>query len=84
MQTFSNDLIEFIRNQYRSPDVIPLHAPSFSGNEKKYLSECIKTNYVSTVGKFVDKFEEKFKQIYKFKYCCAVNSGTSALHLSLK
>ena len=64
--------------------MINLSVPYLQGNEKKYLLECIKTNYVSTVGKFVDKFEKKFKKIYKFKYCCAVNSGTSALHLSLK
>ena len=64
--------------------MINTSVPYLKGNEKKYLNECIKENYVSAIGKFVIKFENKFKKIYRYKYVAAVNSGTSALHLSLK
>ena len=64
--------------------MINLSIPFLRGNEKKYLENCIKTNFVSTVGKYVNEFENLFKKIYGFKYASAVNSGTSALHLALK
>ena len=64
--------------------MINLSIPFLKGNEKKYLENCIKTNFVSTVGKYVNEFEALFKKIYGFKYATAVNSGTSALHLALK
>jgi len=62
---------------------IPLAEPDVTGNEQKYLSECISTGYVSSVGKFVNLFEERIAETVDAKYCVAVNSGTSALHLSL-
>ena len=53
-------IIQFIRKLYSQPEgFIPLHAPVFGGNEKKYLEECIDTTFVSSVGKFVDEFELK-------------------------
>lgn len=64
--------------------MINLSIPFLKGNEKKYLENCIKSNFVSTVGRYVDEFEALFKKIYGFKYAVAVNSGTSALHLALK
>ena len=51
--------IDFIQDIYQTKDFIPLHEPRFIGNEKKYLNECIDSNYVSSVGKFVDEFEKK-------------------------
>ena len=51
-------VVDFIHGLYHSDDFIPLHAPCFIGNEKKYLNECIDTTFVSSVGKFVDRFEE--------------------------
>ena len=50
-------VIEFIRGLYKTEKFIPLHEPRFFGNEKKYLSECIDSTFVSSVGKFVDQFE---------------------------
>ena len=64
--------------------MINLSVPYLKGKEKKYLKDCINTNYVSTVGKYVGSFEKKFEKILGFSYSCAVNSGTSALHLALK
>ena len=50
---------DFIRELYGGSDFIPLSVPVFIGNEKKYLNECIDTTFVSSVGKFVDRFEEE-------------------------
>ena len=49
--------IDFIRDLFGGGDFIPLSVPVFVGNEKKYLNECIDTTFVSSVGKFVDRFE---------------------------
>ena len=63
--------------------VIPLNIPLLKGNEKKYLIDCLKSNYVSSVGPFVREFEYKFSKIIGSKYAVACSSGTSALHLAL-
>ena len=60
-----------------------LHDPIFFGNEKKYLLNCIATGFVSSVGNFVNKFEDKICKITKSKYSIATSSGTAALHLAL-
>jgi perosamine synthetase len=60
-----------------------LHEPFFIGNEEKYLRTCIKENIVGSPGLFFDKFKEKLKKFTKSNYVVLVNSGTSALHLSL-
>jgi len=75
--------IEFIKSIYGYAASIPLHAPHFSGNEKKYLNECIDSTFVSSVGKFVDEFEEKIANYTSAKYAVATNNGTSALHIAL-
>lgn len=63
---------------------IPLHRPIFEGNERKYLIECIDSNFVSSVGKRVDEFEEKIAEYTGSQYAVAVVNGTSALHVALK
>ena len=60
-----------------------LHEPLFKGNEKIYLNECIDTSYVSSVGKFVDRFEEDLAKYTGAKKAVAIVNGTSALHLAL-
>ena len=60
-----------------------LHEPLFFGNEVKYLKKTISTNSVSSIGSYVEKFEEKIKKITKSKFVIAVVNGTEALHLSL-
>ena len=50
-------ITDFIHDLYGGGDFIPLSVPVFIGNEKKYLNECIDTTFVSSVGKFVDRFE---------------------------
>lgn len=84
MQKCSNDeILDFIKSVFRA-DKIPLHEPKFIGNEKAYLNECIDTGFVSSVGKFVDKFEEQFTKIIGAKYAVATVNGTAALHIALK
>lgn len=75
--------IKFIQETYKTEDFIPLHEPRFAGNEKKYLNECIDSTFVSSVGKFVDEFEETFTSYTGAKYAIATSNGTSALHISL-
>lgn len=53
MQT---QLIKLIRDIYSTNEFIPLHAPTFAGNEQAYLAETITSTFVSSVGKFVDEF----------------------------
>jgi perosamine synthetase len=78
-----NDLIEFIHNLYKTNGFIPLHEPKFIGNEKKYLQECIDSTFVSSVGKFVQSFEDKISKYLGVEYAIATVNGTSALHIAL-
>ena len=77
------EILDFIRSVFKK-DKIPLHEPKFIGNEKAYLNECIDTGFVSSVGKFVDKFETEFAKIVGSKYAVATVNGTAALHIALK
>jgi perosamine synthetase len=60
-----------------------LHEPNFEGNEWSYLKECLDSTYVSSVGKFVDKFESELAIYTGAKYAVTVTNGTSALHMAL-
>ena len=61
-----------------------LHEPSFEGNEWVYLKDCLDSSYVSSVGKYVDKFEKDLTTYTGAKYAVAVVNGTAALHIALK
>jgi len=76
-------VINFIKSIYKTKKFIPLHEPRFVGNEKKYLSECIDSTFVSSIGKFVDELEDKIAKYTGSKYVVATSNGTSALHISL-
>jgi perosamine synthetase len=65
-------------------EFIPLHAPNFKGNEKKYLNECIDSTFVSSVGPFVDRIENDICNYTGSKFAIACSNGTSALHIALK
>lgn len=78
------EIVLLVRDLYNEPNsFIPLHAPTFGGNEKKYLEECIDTTFVSSVGKFVDQFELKISEFTGAKKAVACVNGTNALHLAL-
>ncbi len=63
---------------------IGLHEPQFEGKEWEYVKECLDTGWVSSVGKFVDNFEEKLIEYTGVKKAVAIVNGTCALHLALK
>jgi perosamine synthetase len=77
-------VINFIRNLYQTPDFIALHEPKFAGNEKAYLIDCIDSTFVSSVGKYVDRFEQLVAEYTGVKYAIATVNGTAALHIALK
>jgi aminotransferase in exopolysaccharide biosynthesis len=72
-----------IRSIAKDQDVIGLHPPLFIGNEKRFINETIDSNYVSSVGKFVDKFEKNISSLTTSKYSIATVNGTSALQVAL-
>ena len=76
-------VVDFIHEMYGSLEFVPLSVPKFIGNEKKYLNECIDTTFVSSVGKFVDRFEEEMARYTGAKKAVVCVSGTNALHMSL-
>ncbi|MEQ3321850.1 LegC family aminotransferase [Bacteroides xylanisolvens] len=76
-------VVNFIHELYGTKDLVPLSVPRFIGNEKKYLEECIDTTFVSSVGKFVDRFEGEIAKYTGAKKAVVCVSGTNALHMSL-
>jgi aminotransferase in exopolysaccharide biosynthesis len=76
-------IVSFIKSLYPTENPVPLHAPRFSGNEKKYLIDCIDTTYVSYVGQYVSRFEDEVRQLTGARYAIAVSTGTAALHVAL-
>lgn len=82
-KTFS-PVIDYIRGVFNMPEgFLPLHAPHFGGNEKKYLNETIDSTFVSSVGAFVNRFEEMMAEITGAKYAVATSNGTVALQLAM-
>lgn len=75
--------ISFIKEVYGNKEFTPLSVPVFIGNEKKYLEECIDTTFVSSVGKFVDRFEEMVAEYTGAKKAVVCVSGTNALHMAM-
>lgn len=77
------EFVDLVKNIYGTTDPIPLHAPVFSGNEKKYLNACIDSTFVSSVGEFVNEVEKQLASYTGAKYAVVTSNGTSALHVSL-
>jgi len=64
--------------------IIPVNIPKISIYEKKFVNDCLKTNWISSEGKFVKMFEEKFSKFNNRKYGITVSSGTAALEVAIK
>lgn len=79
------DIVDFIRSHYEAKDgeTVMLHAPTFAGNEKKYLNECIDSTFVSSVGQFVDRFEKEIAAFTGATKAVVCVSGTNALHMAM-
>lgn len=71
-------------DQNQNQDFIPLMVPRIRGREWEYVKECLDTEWVSSVGPFVDRFEKEFAQYVGAKYAIACSCGTAALHVSLQ
>jgi perosamine synthetase len=83
MCTTYKDITETIHSLFHGQDFVPLHAPCFAGNEKKYLCECIDSTYVSSVGRFVDRFEKEMAEYTGAAHAVVCVNGTNAIHLAL-
>lgn len=77
-------IIKFIRDQYQSDGIIPLHAPIFSGRERDYVAETIDSTFVSSVGAYVDRFERDTEAYTGSERAVATVNGTAALQVSLQ
>src|SRR5713101_1085535 len=64
-------------------DRIPVAQPKLAGNERQYVLDCIETSWISSVGKYIVAFEEKFARFCNVEHAIATNNGTTALHLAL-
>lgn len=76
-------IIEFVRDVYKTDEFIPLHAPVFNGNEKKYVLDTLDSTFVSSVGKYVDDFERKMESYTGTARAVATVNGTAALSAAL-
>ena len=80
----SDQLIRFVRDYFGTNDFIPLHAPVFSGREKEYVIDTIESTFVSSVGAYVDRFEQDMVAYTGSPKAVATVNGTAALHVALK
>lgn len=79
-----DSLIRFVRDQYRTDEFIPLHAPVFTGQERNYVSDTIDSTFVSSVGAYVDRFERDMGAYTGSPRAVATVNGTAALHIALQ
>ena len=77
------EILEYIRDVYQSDDFIPLHIPTISKIDKDYVSDCLNSTFVSSVGKYVDQFEQHISKFTGAKSSIATVNGTAALHAAL-
>lgn len=82
-QDLAADILTALRAAFPSSKPLALHEPRFQGKEWEYVKECIDTGWVSSVGRFVDRFETDLAAYCGAKYAIAVANGTLALHVSL-
>lgn len=79
-----SEIIGFIKKQFNNEGFIPLHQPVFIGNEKKYLLDALDSTYVSSVGAYVDIFEQLMSKITSSKKAVAVVNGTAGIQVALR
>lgn len=78
-----DSLIQFVRDTYRTNEFIPLHAPVFRGSEREFVVETIESTFVSSVGAFVERFEQQMVDYTGSPRAIATVNGTAALHVAL-
>ena len=84
-KTIANEISNLLLNTYSkdNEEIIGLHEPSFSDIDKKYIEQCIVSGMVSTIGTYVEDFEDLIASYTGAKYVVATVNGTAALHLAL-
>lgn len=82
--TIWQDIAQNVKEIYRGQSVIPLHEPTFDALELGYVTDCIQSGWVSSVGKYVDQFERDLADYVGVRRAVAVVNGTAALHIALK
>lgn len=75
--------VKAVKSHYKQ-DLVPLHEPTFNDKELEYVTDCVKTGWVSSVGAYVTRFEEDLAKMVGVKRSVAVVNGTAALHIALK
>ncbi len=82
----NNQWLEFADNvkRFYGKGFVPLHEPTFNDKEVEYVTDCVKTGWVSSVGAYVKRFEEDLAKFVGVKRAVAVVNGTAALHIALK
>lgn len=78
------ETIQFIQDKFNTKDFIPLHAPVFRGNERKYVMDTLDSTYVSSVGAYVDLAENMMAEISQTQKAAAVVNGTAGLQIALQ
>ncbi len=81
--TLARQIVDAVQSVV-GPGPVVLHEPRFAGNEWAYLKQCLDSTFVSSVGKFVDRFEADLATYTGAKYAVAVVNGTAALHVALQ
>jgi perosamine synthetase len=81
-RSLQDAFVHFTRSVYGMGD-IPLHRPYFRGMERQYITDCIDTNFVSSVGAKVQEFEHRIADFTGARFAVATVNGTAALHVSL-
>ena len=77
-------IIDLVQQIYNTKDSISLHEPQFFGNEKLYLNDVIESTFVSSVGKYINQFEDIIVKITNTNSAVAVVNGTAGLHTALR
>ncbi|MDC3325705.1 LegC family aminotransferase [Gammaproteobacteria bacterium] len=83
LNILNNETVALAKKIY-GDDFIPLHRPVFEGNERKYLVDCIDSNFVSSVGEKVNQFEKEIAKFTGSKFAIATVNGTAALHIAVE
>jgi len=83
LDILNNETVALARKIY-GDGFITLHRPVFEGNERKYLVDCIDSNFVSSVGEKVNQFEKDIAKYTGSKYAIATVNGTAALHIAIE
>lgn len=78
-----SSFVQAVKKQYNQ-DFVPLHEPTFNEKELEYVTDCVKTGWVSSVGAYVTRFEEDLAKMVGVKRAVAVVNGTAALQIALK